>query len=118
MDRQRVIEAGAAQDHRAHDQVVGERGVDAAERVDELADRGDVGLEVAVELVVGELGEGLDLEALVASWTKTGSRPPMSGVWTVTEPEAPAPSSGGSRSWQTTWTSCPSRASAVARLAL
>ena len=66
MDLERVAQPGAGEDHRAHDQMVGERRVDAAERLDHLADRGDVGVEVAIELGVAELGEGLHLEALVA----------------------------------------------------
>ena len=66
VDLEREAEPGAGEDHRAHHQVVGERRVDAAERLDHLADRGHVGVEVAIELGVGELGEGLHLEALVA----------------------------------------------------
>ena len=59
-------QAGAGEDHRAHDEVVRERGVDAAERVDDArARRSTLALDVGVELGVGELGEGLDLEALV-----------------------------------------------------
>ena len=58
-------DVGAGEDRRAHDQVVGEGGVEAAGRVGDLAHGGDVGLDVAVELLLGQLREGLDLEALV-----------------------------------------------------
>ena len=58
-------DAGAGEDRRAHHQVVGEGGVDPAGGVGDLADGGDVGLDVAVELGLAQLGEGLDLEALV-----------------------------------------------------
>ena len=106
VDRKRVVEPGAAEDHRPHDQVVGERRVDAAERLDQLADRRDVRLEVAVELGVGELGERLDLEALVGVVDE--DRQQAADVGGVDRDRArtpPAPSSGGSRSWQRTWTS-------------
>ena len=65
VNRERVAEPGAAEDHGAHDQVVGDRGVDTPERLDQLGDRRHVHLDVAVELGVGELAEGLHLEALV-----------------------------------------------------
>ena len=58
-------DVGAGEDRRAHHQVVGEGGVDAAGRLGDLAHGGDVGLDVAVELGLGQLREGLDLEALV-----------------------------------------------------
>ena len=69
VDLGREAEARAGEDRRAHDQVVGERGVDAARRLDDVADGGHVGLEVAVELGFGQLRERLDLEALVAVGT-------------------------------------------------
>ncbi len=56
---------GAGEDCRAHDQMAGQRGIEAPGRGDGVANRGDVGVDVAVELLVGELREGLDLEALV-----------------------------------------------------
>ena len=58
-------DGGAGEDRRAHHQVVGEGGVDAAGRGGDLAHGGDVGVEVAVELGLAQLGERLDLEALV-----------------------------------------------------
>ncbi len=58
-------DAGAGEDRRAHHQVVGEGGVDPADFSGDLAHGGDVGLDVAVELGLAQLGEGFDLEALV-----------------------------------------------------
>ena len=69
MDLGREAQPGAGEDHRAHDEVVGERGVEAAEPLGKLADGGDVGGEVVLELGVAELGERLRLEALVSSAT-------------------------------------------------
>ena len=66
MDREREPEAGAGEDHGTHHEMVGERRVDAAERVDDVANRGDVRLQVRVELGVGQLGKRLHAEALVA----------------------------------------------------
>ena len=42
----RRSEAGAGQDHRAHDEVVGKRGVHPAQRVDDVADGGHVRVQV------------------------------------------------------------------------
>ena len=45
--------------------MVGESDVNASGQLGDLANRGHVGIDVAVQLLVAELGEGLDLEALV-----------------------------------------------------
>ena len=106
-------ELGAGEDRRAHDQVAGEGGVDAAGRCGDLADGGDVGVDVAVELGVGQLGEGLDLEALVGVFDVDGQQAVDVGVVDL---DALDPST--SRSWQSRWTSWPRPARARARLAL
>ena len=81
MDLGGEAKARPGEDHGAHHQVVRERGVDSADRLHHVAHRRHVGLEVAVELGVGQLGEGLHLEALVLVAHVDGSRPPMSGRW-------------------------------------
>jgi hypothetical protein len=58
-------DAGAGEDRRPHDQMVGEGGVDAADRLGDRAHRGHVGLQVAIELGLGQLRERLDLEPLI-----------------------------------------------------
>ena len=83
-------------------------------RCGDLAHGGDVGVDVAVELVLAQLGEGLDLEALVG--VLDVDRQQAADVGVVDLPTALDPTS--LRSWQSRWTSWPSRASARARLAL
>ncbi len=56
---------GAGEDRWAHDQVVGQSCVDSTCCFCNVPHGRDVGLDVAVQLFVGELREGLDLEALV-----------------------------------------------------
>ena len=58
-------DVGAGEDRRAHDEVVGEGHVDAPGPLGDRPDGGDVGVEVAVELRLAQLREGLDLEPLV-----------------------------------------------------
>jgi hypothetical protein len=58
-------DAGAGEDRRAHDQVIGEGDVDSSGSLGNRSDGGDVGVEVAVELLLAQLLEGLDLEPLV-----------------------------------------------------
>ena len=58
-----VAEA-AREDHRAHQEVVGEAGLDVGGRRD-VAHRAHVRVEVAIQLLVGEAVEGPHLEALV-----------------------------------------------------
>ena len=60
-----VADLGAGEDRRPHDQVAGEGGVEAADGVGEPPDRRDVGVEVAVQLLVAQLRERLHLESLV-----------------------------------------------------
>ena len=55
----------AGEDHRPHDEVVGQRDV-GAHALGDLADGGDVALDVALELLVGAVQERLGVEALVA----------------------------------------------------
>jgi hypothetical protein len=55
----------AGEHDRAHHEVVGERDVGAG-ALGDLADRGDVALQVGVELCVGEVGERARLDAVVA----------------------------------------------------
>ncbi len=56
---------GAGEDRRAHHQVVGQGQIDAARPLGHRACRGHVGLDVAGQLLTAQLGEGLDLEALI-----------------------------------------------------
>jgi hypothetical protein len=56
-------DTGAGEDRRAHHQVVGKRGVDAPHFLPHRPHRRDVRLQVAVQLSLAELLEGLDLEA-------------------------------------------------------
>ena len=58
-------DAGSSEDAGAHHQVAAQRCVEASRRLGDLAHGGDVGLDIAIELLLGQLGEGLDLEALV-----------------------------------------------------
>ena len=67
-------DVGAGQDRRAHDEMVGQRSVDTPACVGDLAYSGDVGLDVAIELFVGQLGKGLDLEALVGVFDVDGKQ--------------------------------------------
>jgi hypothetical protein len=62
----REAEASPGEDDGAHDQVVRQRRVWPAEGVHDIPNSGDVGLEIALELSVGELGKRLDLKPLVA----------------------------------------------------
>ena len=105
-------DVGPGEDRRAHHQVVGQRGVDAADRRRDLAHGGDVGLDVALELLLGQLRERLDLEALVGVFDVDREQAVDVGVVDL-DPLDPT-----SRSWQSRWTSWPSRASARARLTL
>ena len=75
VDDGRESHPAAGEDQRAHHEVVRERCVDPASRRDDVGRRGDVGGDVGVELVVGELGERLDLEALVAVVHVHGEKP-------------------------------------------
>lgn len=58
-------DVGTGEDRRPHHQVIGEGQVDTPGALRHIAHRRDVGLDVAIELRVGQLREGLDLEALV-----------------------------------------------------
>ncbi len=51
------------QDHRPHDQVVGERGVDSALAGGDVADRTDVGGDVGLDLLLGQIRERAGVEA-------------------------------------------------------
>ncbi len=66
MDLDREAQSGPREDDGSHDQVVREGRVRLAVFLDHLAHGGDVRVQVAVELLVGQLGEGLHLETLVA----------------------------------------------------
>ena len=103
---------GAGQDRRAHDQVVGEGGVESTDRIGDFAHGGHVGIDVAVELRLRQLGEGLDLEALVGVLDVDGEQAVDVGIVDLDALDLV------SRSWQRRWTSWPSLASARARLAL
>ena len=70
----RLAAERAGEDHRAHDEVVGERDVGPGARGD-LADRGDVALEVGRELVLAEVLERARLDALVAVGHVDGQQP-------------------------------------------
>ena len=66
MDLDREAEAGTGEDRRPHDQVVGERGVDPPARSATAATASTLASEVAVQLALAQLREGLHLEARVA----------------------------------------------------
>jgi len=59
-------EAGPGEDQRAHDQMVGERRLGAADQLVDLAHGCDVGLDVGGELGIAERRVCLDPEAGVA----------------------------------------------------
>jgi hypothetical protein len=63
-ERHQSFEA-AGEDHRAHDEVVGQRDI-GSNPLGDLAHRFDVRVEVAVELLLAQLGEGPGVHTLVA----------------------------------------------------
>jgi hypothetical protein len=63
--RGEVADPGPGEDRRPHHEVARQGRVEAPDGVGDLADGGDVGVEVAAQLRPGQLREGLDLEALV-----------------------------------------------------
>jgi hypothetical protein len=65
LDGVRDVPEPAGEDRGAHDEVVGERDLGAGAGGG-LADGGDVGLDVAVELLVGQVRKGAGVGALVA----------------------------------------------------
>ena len=65
MDLGGESQAAARQDRRPHHQVVGEGGVDPPYGGRDVADRGDVRLDIALDLAVAQLVEDPGLESLV-----------------------------------------------------
>ena len=65
VDLDRARHAGAGQDERSHDEVVGQRGV-GLDAPGDLPDSRHVALDVGGDLLVGAVGQRLGVEALVA----------------------------------------------------
>ena len=66
VDLDREAQPGPGEDHGTHDQVVGERRLGFSRCRDDVVHRRHVRVQVPVELGVGQVGERLHLEALVA----------------------------------------------------
>ena len=73
-------DVGAGEDRRAHDQVIGQGHVDPPGPLGNRPDGGDVGVEVAIELRLAQLREGLDLEPLIGVLHVDGKQPADVGV--------------------------------------
>ena len=124
------------EDRRAHHEVVGQRDVRPRPR-DDLAHGGDVGVQVALDLVVAELVERARLDALVAvghvERQQAADVGPVDGRARAASarsldrpatrrpsrpPRRPSRARTGRASWQSRCSSCPARTSAAPSSAL
>ncbi len=78
LGRERAERSGgdrAGEDHRAHDQMVGESGVDPAGPLADVRDRGDVGVDVGLDLHLGQIVECASGETDVGVGDIDGEQP-------------------------------------------